>query len=98
MYAIVHHGGSGTTHMAMKYGCASLIVPHIIDQFMWNDLLSKKGAGPKGPSISKMSMATLENKIVDLWNNPSYKTKAEEIAQEMSKEDFREEVYRTVIG
>lgn len=98
MYAIVHHGGSGTTHMAMKYGCASLIVPHIIDQFMWNDLLSKKGAGPKGPSISKMSTATLEDKILDLWNNPSYKSKAEEIAQEMSKEDFREEVYRTVTG
>ena len=48
VYAVVHHGGSGTTHMAMKYGCASMIVPHIIDQFLWNDILSDLGVGPKG--------------------------------------------------
>ncbi|WP_417600269.1 glycosyltransferase [Owenweeksia hongkongensis] len=96
MYAIMHHGGSGTTHMAMKYGCASLIIPHIIDQFMWNDLLSKKGAGPKGPSIGKVKLATLENKILDLWNNESYKSKAQEIALVMNKENFKDEVYQFV--
>jgi UDP:flavonoid glycosyltransferase YjiC (YdhE family) len=33
IYAVVHHGGSGTTHTALKYGCPNLIIPHILDQF-----------------------------------------------------------------
>ena len=35
MYAVVHHGGSGTTHTALKNGRPGLIIPHIVDQFYW---------------------------------------------------------------
>jgi len=31
MYGVIHHGGSGTTHLALKHGCATMIIPHIID-------------------------------------------------------------------
>jgi len=47
LYGVIHHGGSGTTHMALKYGCATMIIPHIIDQFIWNKIIYQKGFGLK---------------------------------------------------
>lgn len=96
IYGIIHHGGSGTTHMALKNGCASMIIPHIIDQFLWNDLLHKKGVGPKGPSFAKLSPSA-ESEILDLIHNPAYKQKAEEMANEMHRENFKQELYNFIL-
>ncbi len=97
-YAVVHHGGSGTTHMALKYGCASMIVPHIIDQYLWNTIGDKKGVGPKGPSITALKERTLRPLLEDLWQNPEYKAAAAQVASGMAKEDFEEELVRTVVS
>jgi UDP:flavonoid glycosyltransferase YjiC (YdhE family) len=97
IYGVIHHGGSGTTHLALKYGCATLIIPHIIDQFVWNKIISKMGAGPKGIKIGKITTGTLEPKILELVNNHSYKKKAAQIAIQIGKENFREEIYNTII-
>jgi len=97
VYAVVHHGGSGTTHMAIKYGCASMIIPHIIDQFLWNDIVSDLGVGPKGIPINKITKQKIEPKILELLQNNSYKTKALKISEEMKREDLREELYETIM-
>ena len=97
MYGVIHHGGSGTTHLALRYGCASMIIPHIIDQFVWNRIISNMGVGPKGIKISKLTTKNIEPKIQELVNNPSFRKKAEEIASQMVKEDFREELYKSII-
>jgi UDP:flavonoid glycosyltransferase YjiC (YdhE family) len=97
IYAVMHHGGSGTTHMAIKYGCASMILPHIIDQYSWNNLMSKLGVGPKGMAINKMTKQKFEPKILDIINNNSYKIKAEQLASQMRKENYREQLYKTII-
>lgn len=89
-YAVMHHGGSGTSHMAIKYGCASLIIPHIIDQFFWNKLLANKGAGPKGPSITQLSAKNIGPLLRDLWSDPSYKEQALLLAKQMTGENFKE--------
>jgi UDP:flavonoid glycosyltransferase YjiC (YdhE family) len=98
MYAVIHHGGSGTTHTALKYGCSSMIIPHILDQYLWNNLISNLGVGPKGVAINKITKQKLGPGILDLFNNQSYKTKAMQVAEEMTKEDFREELYKTIVG
>ena len=90
VYGMVHHGGSGTTHMAFKYGCATMAVPHIIDQFVWGDLVADLGAGPKGIPIAKLTRQALEPRLLDLWENPAYKAKARALAEQMQAEDFRE--------
>ncbi|MEM7379617.1 MAG: glycosyltransferase [Bacteroidota bacterium] len=95
-YAVVHHGGSGTSHMAMKYGCASLIIPHIIDQFLWNTILSEKGVGPKGPSITSLNFRNFESKVLDLWQNKSYKEKAAKLADQMALEKFEDELIAAI--
>lgn len=97
MYGVIHHGGSGTTHMALKNGCASMIIPHIIDQFVWNKIVFTMGAGPIGMKIDRLTTKSLEPKILELMNNPSYKLKAEEVAGRMAKEDFRGELYQAII-
>lgn len=97
VYAVIHHGGSGTTHLATKYGCAQMIIPHIIDQFTWNKLIAAKGLGPKGPSINKMKADTLESLLLNLINNEDYKIQAERVSQQMRKEEFEEALYKTII-
>lgn len=96
MYGVIHHGGSGTTHTALKHGCASMIIPHILDHYLWNDLISDLGVGPKGIAINKITKRNLEPKILDLFQNDSYKKKALQLSEEMKKEDFREKLYKTI--
>ena len=97
IYGVIHHGGSGTTHTALKYGCATMIIPHIIDQFVWNKIIYSKGAGPKGIKIGRITKKKLEPKILELVNNHSFKRKAEQVANQMAKEDFREELYNSIV-
>ena len=97
VYGVVHHGGSGTTHVALKYGCVSMIIPHIIDQYLWNDLLCSLGVGPKGIAINKITKENLEPKILDLIRNPSYKANALRLSGEMREENLRDELYKSIV-
>ncbi|GLU44580.1 glycosyltransferase [Allomuricauda sp. NBRC 101325] len=97
LYAMIHHGGSGTTHTAIKYGCASLIIPHIIDQYVWNKIIHQKGVGPLGIDVGRISVSKLEPKILDLYTNPSYKKKAEEMGEKMMQESYRDEIYNAIV-
>lgn len=92
VYGVIHHGGSGTTHSALKAGCATLIIPHIFDQYTWNDLVSRLGAGPKGVAVGKLSKEKLKPLVADLLENGAYKTKAEEIGEKMRAENLKEEL------
>lgn len=45
--AVVHHGGSGTTHEGLRWGCPSVICPIFADQPFFGRLVADLGAGPK---------------------------------------------------
>jgi len=98
IYGVIHHGGSGTTHLSLKYGCPSMVIPHIIDQFVWNKIIYNMGIGPKGIKIGKITTNNLESKILNLLNNTSFKKKAEQVAIKMEMEVFREELYNSIIS
>lgn len=85
-YAVVHHGGSGTTHLGLKYGCPTLILHHVIDQFAWNALVHKIEAGPKGIDIRKLSSQKLTHLMQDLMLNPAYRHKARHLSTRMHQE------------
>ncbi|MDX2443425.1 MAG: glycosyltransferase [Bacteroidales bacterium] len=97
MYAVIHHGGAGTTHLAIKYGCASMIIPHFIDQYNWDNIISKLGVGPKGVKISSLSNRKLEPKVLELLSNKDFKERSEIIGNQMKKEDFKEELYHFIV-
>lgn len=95
---MLHHGGSGTTHMAIKYNCPSLIIPHIIDQFLWNDINYKKGLDPKGESINKLTEEKLEPLLTELVKNKKFREKSFEAMNKMKNENFKSELYNFVVN
>jgi UDP:flavonoid glycosyltransferase YjiC (YdhE family) len=97
MYAVIQHGGAGTTHLALKYGCATMIIPHFMDQFVWDKITFDMGVGPKGIKIGRITNKNLEPKVLDLLNNKSFKEKSAKIGNQMKKEDFKDELYKTII-
>ncbi|GMO37388.1 MAG: glycosyltransferase [Termitinemataceae bacterium] len=70
--AIIHHGGSGTTHSATRSGKPQLVMPIIIDQFYWAQQIRKAMLGPAGANSKKISNKALEAKVEDLMTNPVY--------------------------
>jgi len=90
VYATIHHGGSGTTHTALQHGCPTLIIPHVIDQFSWNDIVYKVGAGPKGIPIKKLPSPHIKALIYDLYHNTGYKEAAANISNQMSSVSQKE--------
>lgn len=86
IYAVLHHGGTGTTHLSVKYGCVSILVPHILDQFFWADTIFNLKLGPKGIPIFKLTPALMEDTLLDALQNKEYKTNAEMISRQMETE------------
>lgn len=98
VHVVIHHGGSGTTHTALKYACPSLIIPHIIDQFMWRNVVHDLGVGPKGIAIKKMNKKGLERKLLDLYQNTVYKESAKQISEQMKEENYSNQLYEFIIN
>lgn len=92
VYAVVHHGGSGTTHAGIRFSCPTLIIPHIIDQYVWNDLVYELGIGPKGQSINNLNLNSFEKLLKKLYQNNTYKTNVIKISNRMHDENFNKEL------
>jgi UDP:flavonoid glycosyltransferase YjiC (YdhE family) len=57
---LVHHGGFGTTASGFRAGIPMLVIPHIIDQFIWGNKAAQLGVGPKPiprPKLTAENMA-----------------------------------------
>ena len=74
-----------------------MIIPHFMDQFVWNKITSDMGVGPNGVKISRITNKNLEPKVLELFNNKSFKEKSAKIGNQMKKEDFKDELYKTII-
>lgn len=96
VYAVVHHGGSGTTHAGLKYGCPTLIIPHIQDQYLWNQTISRLALGPKGVSIKKLSYEVFEPLLQDLLNNRTYLENVNKVCEQMKSESDREQLVNLI--
>ena len=44
--AVIHHGGSGTSHSAARAGVPSIVTPFAGDQFFWAERLRRAGVAP----------------------------------------------------
>jgi sterol 3beta-glucosyltransferase len=44
--AVIHHGGSGTSHSAARAGVPSIVIPFAVDQFFWAERLRLAGVTP----------------------------------------------------
>ncbi len=93
IYAVVHHGGSGSTHMALKYGCPSLVIPHALDQPFWARIVHEKGLGPKPLPIKHLNETEFESRLIDMCDNEIYKLNAEQVSRQMATEADRDKLF-----
>jgi UDP:flavonoid glycosyltransferase YjiC (YdhE family) len=84
--AIIHHGGSGTTHSAGRAGKPQMAAPLLLDQFYWGRRIVELGIGPGGIKIGHIAKDALEKKVLDLMTNPSYKENAATLGEKIQNE------------
>ncbi len=96
IYAAVHHGGSGSTHMALKYGLPALLIPHALDQPFWARKVEELSLGPKALPIKHLSESEFESRLIDLYNNIEYKLNAERLSGQMATEADRDKLFQLI--
>lgn len=83
--SIVHHGGAGTTHEAVRWGKPSLVCPVFGDQPFWGSRVHKAGAGPvpiKQKNLTPDALAT----ALKALETPGYREGSERAAAMMTEE------------
>jgi len=85
--AIVHHGGAGTTHSALRAGKPSIVVEHAFDQLFWGKELQKRGAGGEVLHRNTLTAEILAQSIVQTLASTGLQKKAAELGTIMQKEN-----------
>lgn len=63
MAALVHHGGAGTTGVALRSGVPSVVVPFGFDQAFWGQRIAALGVGPPPLPRPTLTAVQLANAI-----------------------------------
>jgi sterol 3beta-glucosyltransferase len=84
--AVVHHGGAGTTHMALHAGKPAAILPFILEQRVWASRVKKVGAGDwlSFWKASPEKVAALVRRVV---GSEPLQRRASDMATAMANED-----------
>lgn len=94
MAAVVHHGGAGTTHAALRAGRPSLVCPFFGDQPFWGARVQALGVGPAPLPQRKLTAARLASALRWLVGEPGYARRAGELGQALRAEQGVEAAVR----
>ena len=83
--AIVHHGGSGTTHTAARAGVPQVVVPHVLDQFYFERRLHMLGVAPPGIPRAKLTPTRLVETLGAVLDNELVAERASELGQRLAR-------------
>jgi len=83
---ITHHGGFGTTAAGLRAGIPSILVPHIIDQYLWAQEVEKLGAGPKPIPRKELSIESLAAALTEATQNTQMQATARKIGEKIRAE------------
>jgi sterol 3beta-glucosyltransferase len=87
MAAIVHHGGSGTTHAALRAGKPALIVPFSADQPMWGRCIAELGVGVPPIAPKRINVERLAAALRTLTQDTAIRQRAAEMGALLRAED-----------
>jgi sterol 3beta-glucosyltransferase len=85
--ALVHHGGFGTTAAGLQAGIPQLVIPFIIDQYLWGNLVAEKGVGPKPIARKDLTVEKLSAALRLLYRDTAMKENAQRIGAAIRTED-----------
>jgi sterol 3beta-glucosyltransferase/vancomycin aglycone glucosyltransferase len=83
---VVHHGGAGTTHMALRAGKPAVVLPFILEQRMWAKRVALTGAG-RWVSFWKATPERVAALLHEVAGAASMHARASEMARGMASED-----------
>lgn len=86
MAAIIHHGGSGTSHTAASAGRPSIILPFAGDQAFWADRLHQLGVAAPAVSPQRLHAKALAQAIAFV-EQPAVNARAAQLGQAMAREN-----------
>jgi sterol 3beta-glucosyltransferase len=85
--AVIHHGGSGTTHRAVLAGVPSMAVPVGYDQPYWGRRLAELGVGVAPIPYRKLSPVRLASAIRQLTGDLEVAARAKQLGTVLSAEN-----------
>jgi sterol 3beta-glucosyltransferase len=87
MSAVVHHGGAGSTAAGLRAGRPTLVCPLSVDQPFWAHHVRRLGCGPQPQPMNRLRAESFAAALRELTETESYRTRAREVADGISKED-----------
>lgn len=87
MAAVVHHGGTGTTHAGLRAGVPNVIVPFFADQPFWADRVHSLGAGPPPILQADLTAEYLAEAIETAIGDETMRTQAAAVGRHIQGED-----------
>ncbi|CAM3945465.1 glycosyltransferase [Bordetella muralis] len=86
MAAVIHHGGSGTSHSAARAGKPSIVIPFAGDQSFWSDRLYRLAVAAPAVSPGRLDTLVLRDAI-SFVEQPAVIERAEAVGRAMAGED-----------
>jgi UDP:flavonoid glycosyltransferase YjiC (YdhE family) len=85
--AMVHHGGAGTTHSALRAGKPSVVLPFIFEQKLWATQLERVGGAGRFLSFWKATPEQLAARIHEATGSDRLRLHTSALAAAMAGED-----------
>ena len=85
--AVVHHGGAGTCHLAVRANCPSIVVSFTPHHFFFGLELHRVGVAPPPARRSDLTPEMLGQSIRDVLVSDAYRERTAELGAEMRLED-----------
>lgn len=96
MAGVVHHGGSGTTGLALRSGVPSMITPFVADQFYWARHITELGVSPGGIPHKQLSADKLADAIRVMVTDGNMRARAAALGEKLRAEDGIGEAVRVI--
>jgi len=96
MAAVVHHGGVGTTHEALRSGRPQVVVPFFGDQPFWADRVHELGVSPPPVLQEELTAEHLAEAICAAISDPAMRRRAAEVGKQVCAERGVEEAVEVI--
>lgn len=82
-WAVVHHGGAGTTHAATRAGCPSIVVPFMDEQLYWGQRLHRLRIAPPPLPAKRATPEQLAQRIRAALDSRAMQQQARDFRRQM---------------